>query len=119
MLARAPFSCEEPMRAPEHLDTSAARPPDGASEQATPAREVACPEDTPAREEVACPEATPTPARVPEVWRPVDVWRLQDALDVHSQAAHALRRMRAVPGPWAVGQVARAVGLCHVLRAGA
>ena len=107
VLARAPFSCEEPMRAPEHLDTSAARPPDGASEQATPAREVACPEDT------------PTPARVPEVWRPVDVWRLQDALDVHSQAAHALRRMRAVPGPWAVGQVARAVGLCHVLRAGA
>lgn len=103
------------------LDTSAARPPDGASEQATPAREVACPEDTPtpAREEVACPEATPTPARVPEVWRPVDVWRLADALDAASPTAHRLRVLRGVPGPWPVAAVVRAVGLCHVVRAGA
>ena len=106
----------EPMRAPAHLDARAVYPPDGASEQATPAREVACPEDTPARE-AACSDAPP--ARVPEVWRPVDVWRLADALDAASPTAHRLRVLRGVPGPWPVAAVVRAVGLCHVLRAGA
>jgi len=105
----------EQMRAPEHLDTRAVDPP---------ARDVACPEDTPRpptpAREVACPEAPPrppTPARVPEVVRTSDIWKIADSLAPHSPEAYRLRALRWVPGPWPVADVVRAVGLCRVLRA--
>ena len=57
------------------------------------------------------------PVALPVLWRASDVWTLQDSLDPHSAAAHALRRLRGAPGPWPVGQVVRAVGLCAARRA--
>lgn len=88
VLANAPEKSLEPMRAPEHLDECIQNP---------------------------IQDPPPTPPAVPAMLRASDVWALQGALDVHSPSAHALRRLRAVPGPWPVGQVVRAVGLCKVL----
>jgi len=62
------------------------------------------------------PKPHTTPARVPEVVRTSDIWRLADSLAPHSPEAYRLRALRWMPGPWPVAEVVRAVGLCRVLK---
>ena len=54
--------------------------------------------------------------RLPALLPVSGAWRLQAMLGEHSEAGRALWGLRwGVPGPWPVGQVVRAVGLCKVL----
>jgi hypothetical protein len=122
VLATAPKSIAEPMRAPEHLNKEPEQtPPDVASEHVTSRADgvhnASLPQD-------GIPLPQPRESHtfrhfMDRPWGPVDVWGVADILPTSDPRARlGLWRLRSgVPGPWGVGEVVRAVGLCHVLRA--
>jgi hypothetical protein len=117
-LSRSP--CEHPATPPAPAEERVSAPP--TPRQAPPrldnGRGGLASGQAPARPKVPCPEATRRePLRhLRHVLRVSDVWKLADALDPASPAAQRLRVLRCMPGPWAVQDVVRAVGLCEVWR---